>query len=142
MKRHHPTVHRVIATELTKTRYLGRTFKFATVDCGKMVGFQLRKLGHKLELPKIGAYSTPAGALAWLRERGFESLEARLDALGLRRIAAAEALVGDVVALESVDALAALCIYLGDGRYLGFHEDSDVAVMMKPTSFSAAWRTL
>lgn len=135
-------VRRRDAAQAILDRALGRPHKWSTLDCGKMAGLHLRKLGHTLELPKVGAYSTPAGAVKWLRTRGFESLEQRLDALGLPRIAPAHALVGDILALESIDALAALVIVLGQGQYLGFHEDSDVAVIIKPTAFAGCWSVL
>lgn len=136
-------VRRRDAAQAILDRALGRLYKPATLDCGKLVGLHLRKLGHKLELPKVGAYSTPAGALRWLKKRGFDSLEARLDGLGLPRIAPASMLVADVLALPSTDALAALTIYLGQGQFIGFHEDSDRAVLLeKPSTFAAAWSVL
>lgn len=142
MKRIDPLIRRRDAAQASIDRALGNAYKPATLDCGKLVGLHLRRLGYKLELPKVGAYSTPAGALKWLKKRGFDSLEARLDALGLVRIAPAQALVGDVIALESTDALAALTIWLGHGQVLGFHESSDRCELLKPLSFKAAWSVL
>jgi hypothetical protein len=135
-------VRRVLATQATLGRFLGKTHKLGTVDCGRMVGLHLRKCGRKIEVPKIGAYSTYAGALKWLKARGCDSLEAFLDQAGLLPIAPAEAIVGDVLTLPSADALSAPVIYIGDGRSLGFHEDSDVAALMKPTAFVRAWRAV
>jgi hypothetical protein len=135
-------VRRVRATQATLDRFLGKTYKLSTVDCGRMLGLHLRKMGRKVEVPKIGAYSTYAGALKWLKQRGCDSLEAYLDSLGLLRIAPAEALVGDVLTLQSNDLLSAPVIYVGDGRYLGFLEDSDRAELLKPTAFEQAWRAI
>lgn len=134
-------IRRVEAAQAIHDRVRGRAYKPATWDCGKMVGLHLRALGHKVELPKVGDYKTPAGALKWLKKRGFNSLEARLDDL-LPKISPASVLVGDVLSLESTDALSALVIYMGQGQCLGFHEDSDEAVLMKPTAFGKAWSVL
>lgn len=135
-------IRRVQATQATVDRFLGKTYKLSTVDCGRLLGLHLRKCGRKVDVPKIGAYSTYAGALKWLKHRGCDSIEAYLDSLGLLRIAPAEALVGDILTLPSSDALSAPVIYVGDGRYLGFHEESEVAVLMKPTAFELAWRAI
>ena len=135
-------VRRVAATQATLDRFLGKTYKLSTVDCGRVVGFHLRKLGRKVEIPKIGAYSTPAGALMWLKRRGFDTLEGYFDGLGMLPIAPAEVLIGDLLTLQSPDVLSAPVIYVGDGRYLGFHEDSDRAELLKPTAFERAWRTI
>lgn len=137
----HVLVRRVAAAQAIHDRVRGRLYKPATLDCGKMVGLHLRKLGYKVELPKVGAYKTSAGALKWLKQRGFDSLEARLDDL-LPTIAPASAIVGDVLSLESTDALAALVIHMGQGQFLGFHEDTDEAVLMRPTTFGKAWSVL
>ena len=134
-------VRRVAAAQALHDRVRGRIYKPATMDCGKMVGLHLRRLGYKVELPKVGAYSTPAGALKWLKKRGFDSLEARMDAL-MPRIAPAATVVGDILALESADALAALVVHMGQGQCLGFHEDTDEAVLLRPTAFMRAWSVL
>lgn len=134
-------VRRVAAAQAIHDRVRGRLYRWSALDCGKMVGLHLRKLGYRLELPRIGAYKTPEGALRWLKKRGFDSLEARLDAL-LPQISPAAALVGDVLALESTDQLAALVINMGQGQYLGFHEDTDEAVLLRPTAFGKAWSVL
>lgn len=135
-------IRRIKATQATVDRFLGKTYKLSTVDCGRLLGLHLRKCGRKVDVPKMGDYSTYAGALKWLKQRGCDSIEAYLDSLGLLRIAPAEALVGDILTLPSVDALSAPVIHVGDGRYLGFHEDSEVAVLMKPTAFELAWRAI
>jgi hypothetical protein len=111
-----------------------------------MVGLHLRKLwvgtGRRIEVPKPGDYATYAGALRWLMKRDCDSLEAYLDRHGLAPIAPAQALVGDILTLPSADALSAPVIYLGDGRHLGFHEDSDRCELIKPTVFARAWRAI
>lgn len=134
-------VIRVAAAQAIHDRVKGRIYRPAVMDCGKMVGLHARKLGYKIELPKLGDYKTPAGALKWLKKRGFDSLETRLDALW-PQISPASALVGDVLSLQSTDALAALVIHMGQGQYLGFHEGADEAVLMRPTVFGAAWSVL
>lgn len=134
------SVLRVQATQATVDRFLGKAYKLGTVDCGRMLGLHLRRMGRAVEVPKIGAYSTYPGALKWLKNRGHDSLESYLDSLGLVRIAPAQALVGDILTLESVEALSAPVIYVGDGRYLGFHEEHAVAVLMKPSAFVTGWR--
>lgn len=134
-------VRRVAAAQAIHDRVRGKPHRWARNDCGRMVGLHARNLGYKLELPRLDAYRTPAGALKWLKRRGYDSLEARLDDLW-PRISPAAVLVGDVLALESVDALAALVIHMGQGQYLGFHEDTDEAVLLRPTAFGAAWSVL
>jgi len=135
-------VRRARATQATIDRFLGKTYRLGSVDCGRLLGLHLRRMGRPVEVPKVGAYTTYAGALRWLKQRGCDSLEAYLDGLGLVRIAPAEALVGDILTLQSSDQLSAPVIYLGDGRYLGFHEDSDRAELLKPTAFEQAWRAI
>lgn len=135
-------VLRVQATEATLKRFLGKAYRLSTVDCGRLVGFHLRKMGRKVDVPKMGDYSTYAGALKWLKQRGCDSLEAYFDSLGLLRIAPAEALAGDILTLQSTDQLSAPVIYLGDGQYLGFHEESDRCELLKPAAFEQAWRAI
>ena len=77
-----------------------------------------------------------------MRRSGHRDLVAAVDAFGLERIAPASALAGDIVALPTDDEVfgAALCVAVGNGRVLGFHEG--VCAVLEPKAFLAAWRAI
>lgn len=132
---------RQAALAATVARYQDRAFGFGKVDCVRLTATHLRNMGYRPSLAKAGSYSSLTGALRALRRTGFASLPDALDGMGLPRIPAAAALVGDVLALPGEGGLAALQIVAGNGRVFGFHADSDVACFIQPQLAQAlAWR--
>jgi hypothetical protein len=95
-----------------------------------------------VKLPSSGSYRSVNSALMALRARGYDSVEAALDDMGLQRIAPAAAIVGDLLMLPGVDKLGGLAISLGNGRVVAYHEDVAAAAVLQPIEYVAAWRTL
>ncbi|MEM9965917.1 MAG: hypothetical protein AAGC58_11265 [Asticcacaulis sp.] len=102
-----------------------------------MVAMHLRHMGHRVSLVKAGEYSSAKGAVRALSRMGYDSLEAALDARFVR-IAPAEAVVGDIIALPSDCALSALAVRLSNGRVL--HSWQGGFSISEPLLFVAAWR--
>lgn len=134
-------IQRVAAVEATIARFKDRPLAYGKDDCVRMTAFCLRKLGVRAPLLKAGTYSTPTGARRALKKLGFDTLEQAVDSLELPRIPPASAWPGDVIALEGSDG-AALCIAVGNGRVLGFWEESGVCAVLQPHQYLAAWRSV
>lgn len=114
--------------------------KLGTADCVRMAASHLRLLGYKVKLPASGSYRTVNSAMKALAARGFGSVEDALDAMGLERIAPAEAIVGDLIMMPGVDKLGGLGIALGNGRVVAYHEEANGAAVLQPIEYIAAWR--
>lgn len=135
-------VRRVAAAQATVDEFLGKPFQWGRSDCARMIAAHLRRLGYKVQVPSKGSYATPKSALKALRARGFESMMDAIDAVGLDRIAPAEAVAGDIVCGASGDPFGALGVKLSNGRLLGYHEDSPAAAVLQEIDIVAAWRTV
>lgn len=133
-------LRRVAATQATVDRFKGRPFRFGTNDCARMVAFHLKRIGRPVRLAGAGSYRSLLGARRALRHLGHDTLAAALDAQGLSRIAPAAAVVGDIVELPGEPPFGALSVAVGNGRVLGYHEDTAGAEILQPTAFVAAWR--
>ncbi|MFZ3485279.1 DUF6950 family protein [Sphingomonas sp. 3-13AW] len=127
------------AAQATLDRFVDVPFAWGKADCGKMLAFHLRQLGHELRLAKLGSYKTAIGATRALRRMGVASLAEALDQR-YPRIAPAEAIVGDVISLPSTGKLDAIGICVGNGRALAFHESVAGAVVVDPLEVLASWR--
>lgn len=137
-----PLVRRRDAAQKTLDIWSKRPMRLGTSDCVRMAAAHLRMLGHRVKLPASGSYRTANSALKALRARGFDSVEAALDAMGLKRIAPAAAIVGDIIMLPGVDRLGGLAICLGNGRVVAYHEDVAAAAVLQPVEYIAAWSAL
>ena len=135
-------LRRVAAAQATLDRFRARPFRFGTHDCARMVAFHLRRLGHPVRLAKAGSYRSTLGAARALRALGSGSLAEALDRHGLARIAPAAAIVGDIVELPGEPPFGALAVVMGNGRALAYHQDAEGAVVVQPTAYVAAWRTV
>ena len=133
-------VRRVAAAQATLDEFLGKPFQWGRNDCARMIAAHLRRLGYKVQVPSKGSYATPRSALKALRARGFESMADAVDAVGLERIAPAQAVAGDIVGGASGDPFGALGIKLSNGRLLGYHEDAVGAAILQELNLDAAWR--
>lgn len=134
---------RALATRATVAHYQGRAFEWGRVDCARMVAWHLRKLrGLSMGLSKAGSYSSALGARRALERLGYASLPDVLDAKGFERIAPAMALTGDIFMVAGTDDWPALVIATGNDTALGFHEDSEVATVLRLSfaQVSGAWR--
>ncbi len=136
----HPLDRRVRLTTATLEHFRGREFRWGACDCARIAAWHLRQFGCRPQIAKAGSYKTAIGARAALKRLGHDTLESALDALGLPRIAPAEAWVGDIVMGDSGDAFGALGIYLGNGAMLGFHEDAAGAAVLRRVHLGNAWR--
>jgi hypothetical protein len=137
-----PLVRRQRALQATIDKYGSRPFDWGAVDCGRVIAFHLKQLGHKIRLSKAGQYKTALGARAALKRLGYDSLPDAMDGHGLPRVPAAMALLGDIVLVPGDDELGALGIYAGNGKYIGFHEDHERMVSMIFTSVDVAWKAI
>jgi len=134
----HPLIRRRDAAQATLDQFIDKPFAWGKFDCAKMVAFHLRALGHDVGLAKVGPYKTALGAKRAIRRFGHNSLIEALDAR-YPRVVGASALVGDIMALPADSGLGAIAICLGNGRILGFHEDTPGATVLQPVQIEAAW---
>lgn len=131
----------------------GRKLKLGKTDCAHLFRSHLVAMGHR-GLPKIPAYSSPAGARAALGKvlRGLGGddqgdLRDLADAL-LPAIAPAAMLPGDIAFTEADPGVpawraGALVIFLSSGKVLGWHPDSATLAVIDLTvsnPFKGAWR--
>ena len=137
-----PFVRRTRAAQRTLDIWSKRAMKLGTSDCVRMAASHLRLLGHRVKLPHSGSYRTVNSARKALKEMGFDSVAAALDAMGMARIAPAAAIVGDIIMMPSADDLGSLGIALGGGRVVAYHEDVKTAAVLQPLEYVAAWRAL
>lgn len=120
-----------------------RPLRLGTSDCVRMIAAHLRLLGYRVKLPPSGSYRTVASATKALKTAGFASVGEALDDLGLKRIAPAATVAGDIIQIPAVDDLGAFAVVLGNGRVAGYHEEVGGGVLVvQPVEFVAAWRVL
>ena len=143
-ERRSPTLpERAAAAESAIARFSGQPFAWGERDCLRMVAHALRELGHAPPLRAAGKYGTLIGAHRALKRTGYATLQAWVDAWGLRRITPAMALPADILALPSeIDAMPALGLVLSGGRVLAYVPEFGcaAAVTLLPTIHPlAAW---
>ncbi|MDX5984701.1 DUF6950 family protein [Sphingomonas echinoides] len=139
----HMLIRKRDAAQATLDRWSKRAHKLGTADCVRMAAAHLRSLGYTVKLPPSGSYRTVNSALKALKAAGHDSIPAALDAMGLERIAPAEAIVGDIIQMPAEHALGALVVVMGNGRVAGWHDDyADGVVVMQPLTPLAAWRVV
>ncbi len=135
-------LRRKIAADTTITRFRGKTGDWAKkVTCLHMAHAHLLNMGYAP--PPLPCVRTPTGALRAMKKKGWPNVGAMLDSLGLERIAGAAMLPGDLAVLASPDNEGGVgSILLCAGRLLfGWHEESDVPVMMEPVlPLVSGWR--
>jgi hypothetical protein len=135
-------LRRLEAVERTKAKFGGKAFALGSNDCGKLLAFHLKAMGHKL--PSSGSYTTEAGAIRACRRAGGDTLTEVLDK-HLERIPPAAMLLGDVAILKSEDEeetasrLGAAVVHLG-GKMMGWHPDQAELAVMDILAVEAAWR--
>lgn len=141
----HKLQRRRDAAQKTLNKFAKGEFNFAEGrDCAKMTLYHIRALGLKRTFPsaQVPKYDSAIGAARALREAyGVKTLPELLDTK-FKRIAPAEALVGDIVQIEGEGELGALTISLGNGLVIAYHEDTPGVVIARTIETLAAWRTL
>ena len=136
-------LRRLEAVEKTKARFEGKAFVLGSNDCGKLLAFHLKALGHKP--PSAGNYTTEAGAILACRRAGGNTLAEVLDAMGLERIAPAAMMLGDVAILKSepeegtASRIGSAVVHLG-GKMMGWHPDAPDLAVMDVIETEAAWK--
>lgn len=110
-------------------------------DCLKLLLKAVRSMGGSTTIAKGAKYSTEAGALRQLKQRGFNDLPSAIDAGGLVRMAPAAALPGDILGLRTAESAfgIAVAIYVGNGKALTFVNGFGmIGKLMEPPV--VAWR--
>lgn len=130
-------IRRQEALAKTIAKYRGKPFEWGKTDCLTMVRSHLVAMGHR-KLPKLPDYDDAIGAVRALKAAGFNDIEGLLDSL-LPRIAWASMLAGDIALVPGEGPLDALHVSLGF-KTMGFHEDHEGTVVMRPHQIKAAWR--
>lgn len=130
-------VRRQRAIEATMKRFGGRNFKLGKVDCVCLARAHAVAMGHR-RLPKLPAYSGPAGAMAAIEKLGVADLEELLDR-HFTRIAPAAMLPGDLAVMQGDEHFDAVAICVGR-KIFGFFEGEDAPVIIVPREIKAAFR--
>lgn len=128
-------IRRRDAAQAAVDRFIGKPLAWGRADCIRLGAFVCRRMGRPVSLAKAGEYSSLLGAKRALLRTGFATVEAAIDAQGLRRIAPASALTADLVALPgNDDGLLSLNIAIGNGRLFGVLPGTRVFGPMQPTA--------
>lgn len=137
-----PLVRRRDAAQACIDRFNGRPLDWGSVDCAKIAGHLLHKLGIKQRILKGATYRSEIGAIKHLRTHGHAKLADAVDAVGLPPIPPAMAVVGDLLAMPVEGELwdCALVVAVGNGRVLGVYSDGVVRVMQPQVPALFAWR--
>lgn len=134
------TARKAKAAQACIDRFVGKARREGANDCARLACHALHHAGVKVPFLKGKKWTSEASGLRLLRSLGFANLIEAVDSLELERIAPARAVAGDIVALPCEDERwgCALTVAVGNGRVIGFLED--VAQVVRPVSFVAAWR--
>lgn len=140
-----PLIRRVAAAQACIDRFSGKPYEPGKRDCIKLGSHVMHKLGRRTGLTKGLQYSSEAGGVRVMRKLGFANLLEAVDAaLGAdARIAPAMALPGDIIAMPTEGDSpfgCALAVAVGNGRVIGFQ--NGVGLVLQPTAFVTAWRTI
>ncbi len=132
---------RRVATQRTLDKYRGTTFDWAgDTTCVHLARSHMIEMGH--EPPEIPEFTTPAGAVRALKERGWDSVEDMLDEL-LPRIAPAQMVLGDLAIIPGDAGLDAIFICAGPLKVFGWTtEQPQMALvdMFDMGQLTGAWR--
>lgn len=138
-------VQRRDATQATLDRFKGLPFKWGEADCAQLVLAHLRNLGVEVDVSAFPSYTTERGSLRALRRAGYTDLEKVVDDRLDRLASPNRALVGDVVGFRIVGGPLSLSVALGNGRILGFHQETGQCGVWQPLyggMVATAWRAL
>lgn len=136
-------VRRERITKACMDRFNGKPMLPGRRDCATLASHALHKAGRKADLLTGSKHTTWAGAVKYLRKKGFKSLVELMDGMGLDAIPAASAWPGDIVALPSQPGdgfECSLTVALDNGRVLGFNAETGLCEPVVPFAFVKAWR--
>lgn len=129
------------ATRKTADRFIGHAFKWGQYDCGKMVIYHLRAMGHRPWIGPEGTWKSMPGAHRFARRHGGTGAACLDGWLGEHnRIIPAMAMIGDIIQIPGEEPFGAFGVCVGNGRMLAYHQDTDGAAIIQPHQFIAAWR--
>jgi hypothetical protein len=128
------------ATQATLDKWLNTPFSWGNADCARMVIDHLRNMGHRPKIAKSGGWKTAASARAAIKRMGHADLIEVLDGWGLPRIEGAQAVAGDIAAIEADSPLGCLCVCIGPNQWLSLHEVAEGFTIVEISDFKAAWR--
>ena len=139
-----PMLKRAAATQACMDRFSWKPVQPGVRDCGKLTAHALHKQGRRATLLTGSRHRTWAGALKYIRAKGFKDLVDLMDAvLPDARIAPAMAWQGDIIAMATDNANGfgcSLAVALDGGRVLGLNPATGLIEPMVPHLFVAAWR--
>lgn len=139
----HPMLKRAAVAQACMDRFNGKPGDPGKRDCGSLAAHAMHQMGRTAALITSSNHTSWAGAVKYIRRKGFRDLVDLMDATGLERIAPAAALPGDIVGLASEEGDGfgcSLTVALGNGRVLGFNALTGLCEPMIPHLFVAAWR--
>lgn len=128
------------ATQATVDKWLNQPFEWGGADCARMTLDHLRNMGHRPKIAKAGAWKTPASARAAVRRMGCADLVEVIDKMGHARINGAQAIAGDIAAIEAGHPMGCLCVCIGPNQWLSLHEAAEGFTVVEIDQFLAAWR--
>ena len=139
-----PLVRRVEIAQEALDTFAGKPFAWGTMDCARLAALVLRRAGYKPNLAQFGDYRSDRAALRALKTRKMKSVLDWIDSVkGLRRIAPASALPGDLIAFPGMGGWDGLAVALGNGRVLAFSGEAEdhaaVVIAAKLDLATAAW---
>lgn len=117
-------IRRFDAADATLKKFRGKLFDWGSAaNCGAMLRFHLKKLGHAV--PPMPAMRTAIGARAALKGLGADTMEQLLtDYFKLPAIAPAQMKLGDLVVAASAEGLGSVFVCAGHGAIMGWTEDT------------------
>lgn len=139
-------LRRQTAIQKTMKKFMGRPLVLGKYDCGIVMHYHLKVMGHRL--PPIRKYNNEVGAIKALKALGGNNLEEVMDHLLPKgRIAPAAMLMGDAALIPqdpdgAVPVGGALVISVGR-KWIGWHPDVPGLAIIEPiieNPFIAAWR--
>lgn len=134
---------RQAATQACMDRFAFKPVVPGKADCGEISAHSMHHMGRSAKLLNGSDHKTWAGAIRYIRKQGFASLLELMDATGLKRIPAAAALPGDIIALPSEEGDGfgcSLAVALDNGRVLALNQATGLIEPMIPHLFICAWR--
>lgn len=117
-------IRREEAAQATVNEFLDKPFEWGVRDCLHLAAFAVQQRGYPNPLREVRTYKTEGGAYRALKKAGFNRLEDAIDAQGFARVEPKYARPGDLVAIQSDDAMGhALGVALSGNRFLAFTKE-------------------
>jgi hypothetical protein len=130
-------VDRMEFTEVTRSKFYGKPFRWGTCDCARIAASHARRFGWKV--PTTGKYRSYRTAKQALQKLGVATIPELVAATGLHEISPAFAMTGDIVSFASDADIGAIGIVIGGGNMLAFHESAEGAAIISMVNIDKAW---